>query len=32
MPRTFAAFRAGRLNEWRATLIVKETEPVKLFV
>ncbi|WP_442781144.1 DUF222 domain-containing protein [Arthrobacter sp. FX8] len=25
MPRTFAAFRAGRLNEWRATLIVKET-------
>ena len=25
MPHTFAAFRAGRLNEWRATLIVKET-------
>ncbi|MHC6594803.1 HNH endonuclease, partial [Arthrobacter sp. C152] len=25
MPRTFAAFRAGRLNEWRATLVVKET-------
>nr|WP_308287878.1 DUF222 domain-containing protein [Arthrobacter sp. MAHUQ-56] len=25
MPHTFAAFRAGRLNEWRATLVVKET-------
>ncbi|MDQ0730927.1 HNH endonuclease [Arthrobacter sp. B1I2] len=25
MPHTFAAFRAGLLNEWRATLIVKET-------
>jgi len=25
MPRTFAAFRAGVLNEWRATLIVKDT-------
>ncbi|WP_396136681.1 HNH endonuclease [Arthrobacter sp. AB6] len=25
MPRTFAAFRSGQLNEWRATLIVKET-------
>jgi hypothetical protein len=25
MPRTFAAFRAGRLNEWRTTLLVKET-------
>ncbi|GGH95107.1 HNH endonuclease [Arthrobacter liuii] len=25
MPRTFAAFRSGRLNEWRVTLIVKET-------
>lgn len=25
MPRTFAAFRDGRLNEWRVTLIVKET-------
>ncbi|WP_307359650.1 HNH endonuclease signature motif containing protein [Pseudarthrobacter niigatensis] len=25
MPHTFAAFRAGLLNEWRTTLIVKET-------
>jgi len=25
MPRTFAAFRAGALNEWRVTLIVKDT-------
>ncbi|HKU01594.1 MAG TPA: HNH endonuclease [Arthrobacter sp.] len=25
MPHTFTAFRAGLLNEWRATLIVKET-------
>ncbi|MGX5716139.1 HNH endonuclease [Arthrobacter sp. MAHUQ-56] len=25
MPHTFAAFRSGRLNEWRATLVVKET-------
>ncbi|MDQ0662445.1 hypothetical protein QFZ35_000943 [Arthrobacter ulcerisalmonis] len=25
MPHTFAAFRAGLLNEWRVTLIVKET-------
>jgi len=25
MPHTFAAFRAGVLNEWRATLVVKET-------
>ncbi|WP_457951079.1 HNH endonuclease [Pseudarthrobacter sp. alpha12b] len=25
MPHTFAAFRSGLLNEWRATLIVKET-------
>ncbi|MBX7444126.1 MULTISPECIES: HNH endonuclease signature motif containing protein [unclassified Arthrobacter] len=25
MPHTFDAFRAGRLNEWRATLVVKET-------
>jgi hypothetical protein len=25
MPRTFAAFRSGQLNEWRTTLIVKET-------
>ncbi|WP_457946337.1 HNH endonuclease [Pseudarthrobacter sp. alpha12b] len=25
MPHTFAAFRRGQLNEWRATLIVKET-------
>ena len=25
MPRTFAAFRAGLLNEWRVTLVVKET-------
>ncbi len=25
MPRTFAAFRSGLLNEWRVTLIVKET-------
>lgn len=25
MPRTFAAFRSGQLNEWRATLVVKET-------
>ena len=25
MPHTFAAFRAGLVNEWRATLIVKET-------
>ena len=24
-PRTFAAFRSGRLNEWRTTLVVKET-------
>ena len=25
MPRTFAALEAGQLNEWRATLLVKET-------
>jgi hypothetical protein len=25
MPRTFAAFRAGVLNEWRVTLVVRET-------
>ncbi len=25
MPHTFAAFRSGLLNEWRVTLIVKET-------
>jgi Domain of unknown function (DUF222) len=25
MPHTFAAFRSGQLNEWRATLIAKET-------
>ncbi|WP_426767281.1 HNH endonuclease [Pseudarthrobacter sp. 1G09] len=25
MPRTFAAFRSGRLSEWRTTLVVKET-------
>ncbi|GAB3561834.1 HNH endonuclease signature motif containing protein [Arthrobacter alkaliphilus] len=25
MPRTLAALHAGRLNEWRATLLVKET-------
>jgi hypothetical protein len=25
MPRTFAAFRTGRLSEWRTTLVVKET-------
>ncbi|MFF2346307.1 HNH endonuclease [Pseudarthrobacter sp. NPDC058119] len=25
MPHTFTAFRGGLLNEWRATLIVKET-------
>jgi hypothetical protein len=25
MPRTFTAFRSGQLNEWRATLMVKET-------
>jgi hypothetical protein len=25
MPHTFAAFRSGLLNEWRAVLIVKET-------
>ncbi|WP_411376455.1 HNH endonuclease [Arthrobacter sp. MPF02] len=25
MPRTYAAFRSGRLNEWRTTLIVRET-------
>ncbi|WP_421094015.1 HNH endonuclease [Pseudarthrobacter sp. CC4] len=25
MPRTLAALRSGQLNEWRATLIVKET-------
>jgi hypothetical protein len=25
MPRTFSAFRSGQLNEWRTTLIVKET-------
>jgi len=25
MPHTFAAFRAGLLNEWRVTLVVKET-------
>ncbi|NUT73000.1 HNH endonuclease [Pseudarthrobacter sp. C4D7] len=25
MPHTFAAFRAGLVNEWRATLIVKDT-------
>lgn len=25
MPRTFAAFRTGRLNEWRTTLVVRET-------
>ncbi|WP_411374270.1 HNH endonuclease [Arthrobacter sp. MPF02] len=25
MPRTAAAFRSGRLNEWRTTLIVRET-------
>ncbi|SLJ90475.1 HNH endonuclease [Arthrobacter sp. P2b] len=25
MPHTFAAFRAGQLNEWRATLVVRET-------
>ncbi|WP_459792689.1 HNH endonuclease [Arthrobacter sp. AD-310] len=25
MPHTFAAFRSGRLNEWRAALIVRET-------
>ncbi|WP_411374725.1 HNH endonuclease [Arthrobacter sp. MPF02] len=25
MPRTSAAFRSGRLNEWRTTLIVRET-------
>jgi hypothetical protein len=25
MPRTFEAFRSGRLNEWRTTLLVKET-------
>lgn len=25
MPHTFAALRAGRLSEWRATLIVRET-------
>ncbi|MHC6594187.1 HNH endonuclease, partial [Arthrobacter sp. C152] len=25
MPHTFAAFRAGSLNEWRATLVVRET-------
>lgn len=25
MPHTFAAYRAGLMNEWRATLVVKET-------
>ncbi|GAB5077607.1 HNH endonuclease [Arthrobacter sp. AD-310] len=25
MPHTFAAFRTGRLNEWRTTLLVRET-------
>src|SRR5690349_15882163 len=25
MPRTFAALESGQLNEWRATLVVKET-------
>ncbi|WP_457946517.1 HNH endonuclease [Pseudarthrobacter sp. alpha12b] len=25
MPHTFAAFRSGLLNEWRVTLVVKET-------
>ncbi len=25
MPRTLAALRSGQLNEWRATLLVKET-------
>jgi len=25
MPRTYSAFRSGFLNEWRATLVVKET-------
>jgi hypothetical protein len=25
MPHTFTAFRSGQLNEWRTTLIVKET-------
>ncbi|MFC0455118.1 HNH endonuclease [Arthrobacter liuii] len=25
MPRTFAAFRSGLLNEWRVTLVIKET-------
>nr|WP_244266479.1 HNH endonuclease [Pseudarthrobacter chlorophenolicus] len=25
MPHTFAAFRSGRLSEWRTTLVVKET-------
>ncbi len=25
MPRTFAALEAGQLNEWRATLLVRET-------
>ncbi|WP_420867157.1 HNH endonuclease [Arthrobacter nitrophenolicus] len=25
MPRTLAAFRSGQLNEWRTTLVVKET-------
>jgi hypothetical protein len=25
MPHTFAALRSGQLNEWRATLLVKET-------
>jgi hypothetical protein len=25
MPRTFAALKSGNLNEWRATLLVKET-------
>lgn len=26
MPRTLAALQSGQLNEWRATLLVKETE------
>ncbi|MCT9627570.1 HNH endonuclease, partial [Pseudarthrobacter equi] len=25
MPHTFAAFRSGRLSEWRTTLVVRET-------
>jgi hypothetical protein len=25
MPHTFAALQGGQLNEWRATLVVKET-------